>query len=162
MDLGSAKKLAELRGAIDHAPTANEEFERCTNESKLSLLGSRMHPITEILPKGKHNYRKFTHTFTAEDGSALKLEITVAYKAVFDDPDPDRVDPDSASYIVVLWSSGGHDLMIEQMDAAFIRDHTPEEVTNMFNRLEETVTAAEVAHATTTATTNDAPTAMAE
>lgn len=152
MELGSAKKLAGLKRVIEHAPTANVEFEQCTNESKLSLLGARMHPIAEPFPKGNRNYRKFTHTFTAEDKSALKLEITVAYKAVYDEPDPDNVDPDTAYYIVVLWSSGGHDLMIEQMDSAFIRDHTPEEVTNMFNRLDETVTVAEEAHASAAAT----------
>lgn len=149
MDLTSAKALSRFRGAIEQAPSNKKEFERNPNQWKMSQLGARMFSITKLLPKGNHNYRKFTHTFTAEDSSTLKLEMTLAYKT-----SNNEVDIDGAYYIVALWSSGGQELMIERMDEAFISDHSPDEVTNMFNRLEETVTVAEEAYATAVAPTN--------
>ncbi len=140
----AALKLFTDIKAAEEAPGEKPEFESLSEDEKFVQLGSRIANITTRDPNFNHNFRRFRHVFANRDGTTASLEIDVHYEFNYEVND---IFPGSAFDISAQWVDGNGHSVTEQARQLFFRDNSPEVNAHILSRLEESVTAAEMAYA---------------
>lgn len=141
MEAKEALSIVRLNNEALTRPGTKEEFERLTPQGKLTNLGRRIANITERDPEKNANFRWSQAKIEENDGAGVSLELSAHYPFT---ETTDDIDSDNPFTLLATWLDGKHVIRSEEIEGYYVTTlAVPDNLDQLFARLEESVTAFE-------------------